>query len=333
MGNVFICVYRHLEPNKKKIREIKEASFKTPLLNTFLETYHNDNNFYDWGDDPSFFAAKNYLGNEKFATWGVCRANVRRQLKQDDIVIFICGKEYNKCWDYYFIGYYAYKYGYPTPVQKEINLLTSSQLAIDYNYKKNNTKVQAAIFLKKEGAYDFIAENQIEKITKTVIGAEIFLAQNFFEKWEASVSNTFLNVKDSYNGKRWIGSNNFPYFFKLRMMYANPLLATVSLAFITRPGTFYMPIVGSSISPDINDVYIPQYGEYNSFKYNDYGTLDLSFIKLFRIQKKSAIIFLNITNLLNRDNQNSEYYNNNYTQFFFNNFQKRALYAGLVLKF
>jgi hypothetical protein len=105
MGNVFICVYRHLEPNKKKIREIKEASFKTPLLNTFLETYHNDNNFYDWGDDPSFFAAKNYLGDEKFATWGVCRANVRRQLKQDDIVIFICGKEYNKCWDYYFIGY------------------------------------------------------------------------------------------------------------------------------------------------------------------------------------------------------------------------------------
>lgn len=105
MNNVFVCVYRHIEPDKRKLKEITTAALKTPLLNKFLEIYYDRNNFYDWGDDPSFFAAKNYLGDERFATWGVCRANVRRQLKKGDIVVFFCGKEKSKCWDYYFVGY------------------------------------------------------------------------------------------------------------------------------------------------------------------------------------------------------------------------------------
>lgn len=104
-NHVFICVYRHIDPSKKRIKDLIEASNRTPLLQEFHDTYFDDNNFYDWGDDPSFFAAKKYLGDEKFATWGVCRTNVRRQLTKGDMIIFICGKQKKKNWDYYYIGY------------------------------------------------------------------------------------------------------------------------------------------------------------------------------------------------------------------------------------
>lgn len=74
-----------------------------PELRKFLDTY--EDNFYDWGDDPSFFAATEFAGDAKFATWGVCRRDVRKQLDKDDLVIFFCGKEKNESWDYYFVGY------------------------------------------------------------------------------------------------------------------------------------------------------------------------------------------------------------------------------------
>ena len=100
---VFICVYRHIEPSKKQWNELISAAQKTPSHQEFSNTYKD--NYYDWGDDPSFFAAKKYLGDEKFATWGVCRANVRKQLIKGDVVVFICGRQTGKNWKYYYIGY------------------------------------------------------------------------------------------------------------------------------------------------------------------------------------------------------------------------------------
>ena len=36
--------------------------------------------YYDWGDDPSFFAAEEFLGDVNRASWGVCRRDVREKL-------------------------------------------------------------------------------------------------------------------------------------------------------------------------------------------------------------------------------------------------------------
>ena len=103
MNKAFICVYRHIEFSNNRRKKTETAAQETPILYKFLETY--EDNFYDWGDDPSFFAATEFNGNVKFATWGVCRRDVRRQLNKNDLIIFFCGKEKNKSWDYYFTGY------------------------------------------------------------------------------------------------------------------------------------------------------------------------------------------------------------------------------------
>lgn len=104
----FVCVYRHSIPNMAELRKVATAAEGQPLIRKFLAEYPNPNCFYDWGDDPAFFCAKELVGNVRSATWGVCRRDVRQQLAEGDLVVFFCGKQRPnevKVWDYYFVGY------------------------------------------------------------------------------------------------------------------------------------------------------------------------------------------------------------------------------------
>ena len=51
------------------------------LLKRYLALYNAPGCFYDWGDDPSFFAASELLGSPNNATWGVCRRDVRASMR------------------------------------------------------------------------------------------------------------------------------------------------------------------------------------------------------------------------------------------------------------
>jgi hypothetical protein len=87
----------------------RAASTSTDLsLKVFLAEYKQDDRYYDWGDDPAFFAAQEFMDDVRRASWGVCRPNVRSCIKPGDLVIFFCGKPCvcdSKKWDYYYIGF------------------------------------------------------------------------------------------------------------------------------------------------------------------------------------------------------------------------------------
>ncbi len=104
----YICVYRHVIPDRNAWDKTHHAALSDPYLLKFLDNYKQNNCFFDWGDDPSFYAAQEFTGNVCNASWGVCRRNVRQRLKLGDLVIFFCAKprilEF-KAWDYYYIGF------------------------------------------------------------------------------------------------------------------------------------------------------------------------------------------------------------------------------------
>ena len=87
----------------KERRQTEEAAKRDPLLRSFLEIY--DRSYYDRGDDPSFFAAQNRLGDVRKASWGVCRRDVRNALTKGDLVVFFCGSQHERVWCYYFVGF------------------------------------------------------------------------------------------------------------------------------------------------------------------------------------------------------------------------------------
>ena len=106
----YVCVYRQPVVNRRKWeRSWREAENKRGLR-TYLERYELGFDqgaacFYDWGDDPAFFAAEEFLGDVNRASWGVCRRNVREELREGDYVIFFCAKAVeDRTWDYYYIG-------------------------------------------------------------------------------------------------------------------------------------------------------------------------------------------------------------------------------------
>ena len=75
--------------------------------------YNDQNCYYDWGDDPSFFAASEFFGDVQHATWGVCRPDVRGYLKKaGDYVVFFCAKSASgPVREYFYIGVGTVSFG------------------------------------------------------------------------------------------------------------------------------------------------------------------------------------------------------------------------------
>lgn len=85
----------------------REASLGDPVLAKFLIRYQEATCFFDWGDDPSFFAATEILGDTRAASWGVCRRDVRARLSAGDFVLWFCAKQdpgQLDRWLYFFVG-------------------------------------------------------------------------------------------------------------------------------------------------------------------------------------------------------------------------------------
>jgi hypothetical protein len=103
----FICVYQHPNPSPGSWKRTAVAAGTDPHLAEFLRRYYDDDTFYDWGDDPGFFAATRLLGDPAMASWGVCRPDVRRQLSPGDFIVWICARskrEGHGAIDYFFVG-------------------------------------------------------------------------------------------------------------------------------------------------------------------------------------------------------------------------------------
>lgn len=106
----YVCVYRQPVLKGHKWQRSWDEAGKKRGLRKYLKLYRlgieqDDVCYYDWGDDPAFFAAEEFLGNINRASWGVCRRDVREKLSAGDFVIFFCAKARDeRIWEYYYIG-------------------------------------------------------------------------------------------------------------------------------------------------------------------------------------------------------------------------------------
>jgi len=154
------------------------------------------------------------------------------------------------------------------------------------------------------------------------------------KNFKISIANTYLDV--TYNKDDSIDNspNSLKYFIKGSIEYQNPKFFNLSLNCIANPGSYYTPIT-SAYYIDALKVYKPVYSnkKYSAY-YNGYKTFNCTINKNFVLLKKfPTILYFTVTNIFNSNNEKTVYYNTDYTQSFFDDYQKRMYYFGLIINF
>lgn len=235
-------------------------------------------------------------------------------------IIFSAGQYHN----YTQPDYYNLKY----------RLLSSRQVSLDYLFEKNHTKIQSAIYYKREKgeqAIDFYCT--IDK-TQT-FGFELSISHTFWKYLTVSLSNSTIKQDVNVGNSNYKGGYNFAYFLKPSVTYTNPKLFSIGLIYIGRPGSYILnyPVYSSQWNSDAN-AYEPTYGELEEYQLGTYNRLDLSMSKYMSFRNWSMTLYLSINNLLNTKNEtNAVYYSKDYSDTYKKYHTLRTFYFGCVLGF
>ncbi len=222
-----------------------------------------------------------------------------------------------------------HNYSTPNFFSKTYNLLSSYQVALDYAYELKNTLLKAATYYKEETG------NQTSDIFFTtkyiyIYGIEFYVEHNFLKYFKFSLSNSFVDQKITISNQKYNGPKDFNYLIKSAIQYSNPQLFTLSLTYFGRPGTFYNDIVGSEFDSQTN-FYIPTFSNdlYNT-KYGNYNRFDISWSKYIRFKKNAVIAYASLNNIFNTKNDREALYNTDYSSKYYDYYQLRIVYFGLV---
>lgn len=213
-------------------------------------------------------------------------------------------------------------------------LLNSRQISLDYSYEKDQTKIQSAVYFKRESG-----EQPVElyyAINKTqTLGFEVSISQTFWKYLTIFLSNTTIKQDVYIDDVKYKGGHHFAYFVKPSITYTNPKILSVGLSYIARPGSYILdyPVSSSVWNPDVN-AYEPIYGPLEELQRGSYNRLDLSISKHMTFDKFALTIYLSINNILNTKNEtNSIYYNADYSETYSKYHTLRTFYTGLVFSF
>lgn len=222
----------------------------------------------------------------------------------------------------------------PTYYAKTYILLTSHQISLDYRFRDKNTTVNAAIYYKGEkGIQNSNTIYNIPFNKSRTFGVELSLTQEFMKYFKLTLSNTFINQDSYLQNKRFHGQSDLNYFVKSIFEFNNPKLFSIALSYIGRPGKYYNKIISAKYNENLY-VFEPIYSnELYSEQYDKYNRVDLMMSKYMRFKKNALTLFCSVNNIFDIKNQSKDLYNTNYTEKYFDNYQRRCIYFGGVWYF
>lgn len=212
--------------------------------------------------------------------------------------------------------------------------ISSTQFAIEYNYKSANTELNLALYTKKEDAPFYFYEIGTNFESKrNILGAEVFLRHQV-NRFKATVSYTWLNSHINFVDRRYRSYNDMNYILKLALSYTNINLLNASVSFITRPGLYYTPIIGAQKVEGISAGYKPIYGGLNAGQLDNYSRINISLNKLIAWNDVLIVPFLTVSNILNTINEQNPIYSNDYeTIVGYEHYKERTVYFGVQVSF
>lgn len=241
----------------------------------------------------------------------------------------------NKYNNFIFSAGQYHSYGNPNIVNQRIALNSSFQTSLDYTYEKNDTKIKASIYTKKETGLTNNSFELVDNIVddRTIYGFEAQFNKNIFKELKFNVSYSFINSKLVFDGETFRASNDLNYFIKGALIYYKKGW-NFSLTSISRPGTYYTDVVSSSFNSEAM-TFEPIFSDsFNSQQLKNYLRLDFSINKTIELKNNNRLIsFCSINNLLDRKNDRNIVFNANYTSTTPEFFPERLLFFGIVYLF
>jgi hypothetical protein len=213
----------------------------------------------------------------------------------------------------------------PYYLEKKFCLLSSKQIALEYIFENKKTNINLAAYYKYETGDS--------EGNKKIKGIEIYYENIFFRSIKVSISNTILDSDIERQNMFYNSENNVGYFLVTTISYFNYKICNISVAWSTRKGKFYTPVISAIYNPSV-DFYEPIYSKnINSERFKNYNTINLSINKLHSFNKSNIIVFISVFNLLNTKNERSIIYSKDYSNTSLDYYQKRTFYFGCVLSF
>lgn len=222
-------------------------------------------------------------------------------------------------------------YNAPSFYSLNYNLIKISQVSFDYTLSLDKLMLKAATYYKREKGEQLNNEFFTFDNKKTA-GLELYLKYHFNNNLVLSLSNSYINQTYEIFNTEVSGDFDFDYFLKSYVLYNFKNSGAISLSYVGRPGLLYNGVIGGNLNSESS--FEPKYDEvlYNR-RFNNYERLDVSYNRIFSFNKFNLIGFVSLNNLLNKFNQNSPFYNYDYSQEFFNPYSLRVFYLGCVFQF
>jgi len=221
-------------------------------------------------------------------------------------------------------------YSIPDYLDENFTHINSMQLALDYMFNAKRFNINVSVYAKKEKAPFFFPDLEDLVLSEIKIYGVEFSCEYSLNKFIFSASYVWLYSRIN-RGKGWFkGDNDLNYLVRGNISYLNNKWINASISFVFRPGLYYTPIDKSLYIDEINN-YKPIYGVFNSRRYGNYSSIDLTLNKAIPFKEAHIVLFLTISNLLNTSNQAKCIYNLDYSLTRYWLYQKMLFYFGAMI--
>ncbi|WP_168196238.1 TonB-dependent receptor plug domain-containing protein [Echinicola soli] len=222
-----------------------------------------------------------------------------------------------------------HSYSQPSYYTKTYRPLFSHQVALDYSYELEGTKVKAAIYFKDETGEQPVNIN-FSTDRLTTFGLEFFCEHSIQKHLSFFISNALIDQKIKIGKESYHGPKDLNYLIKAALKYNNPDLFSMSLIYNKRPGTYYTEVAGATLDNQ-SGFYRPMFSvDLFNEQYGSYGRLDIGVSKYMSLGKNALIAFASLNNVFNTRNERTAQYNQNYSIKHFDYYQLRTVYIGLI---
>lgn len=214
---------------------------------------------------------------------------------------------------------------------QSFELLSSRQAALEYEWTaSDNFSLSAALYHKQEGGLVDISQPELGELR--ISGAEIGLRGKAGSRFSYFANLTHLDKQVVFGERKLPARDDLDYLFTGGAQYLHEKYGAFSLTINGRPGLRYTGIEGGTYIEQA-DAFQPVYSsDTNTLTLGNYRRISFGYSRSFKLSNKLNFLgFLSVANLENRQNEQTLFYEQDYSASLVNHFPGATLYFGGML--